>query len=164
MIFLSKIIENALATLRLILVANGKKLMGAILQFIITLVWALATGAVVVNIKKDPLKIIFFALGSFIGSYIGSVIEEKMALGNNMLMVIINKEYEKYIVNELRREGFAVTTIDGYGMNNKKKILMIFISRKKRHQIVQIIQRFDKSAMIVSEVARNIGKNQKNIF
>lgn len=164
MIFLSKIIENALATLRLILVANGKKLMGAILQFIITLVWALATGAVVVNIKKDPLKIIFFSLGSFIGSFIGSIIEEKMALGNNMLMVIINKEYEKSIVNELRTKGFAVTTMDGDEMNNKKKILMIFIARKKRHQIVQIIQQFDKSAMIVSEVARNIGKNQKNIF
>ena len=39
LIFISKIIENALATLRLIVVANGKKILGAVLQFCIALVW-----------------------------------------------------------------------------------------------------------------------------
>lgn len=156
MIFFSKVIENALGTLRLIVVANGKKLLGAILQFLIALVWVLVTGAVVVNIHKDPLKIIFFALGSFIGSYVGSFIEEKMALGSNMLMVIVKEDLSEMIVEEIRKNGFQVTTIDGKGFYSKKKILMIVISRKDRRKLVNMIHKLDKNALIISEVAKTI--------
>lgn len=156
MIFFSKVIENALGTLRLIVVANGKKLLGAILQFLIALVWVLVTGAVVVNIHKDPLKIIFFALGSFIGSYVGSFIEEKMALGSNMLMVIVKEDLSEMIVEEIRKNGFQVTTIDGEGFYSKKKILMIVISRKDRRKLVHMIHKLDKNALIISEVAKTI--------
>lgn len=90
-IFVSKIIENAIGTLRLIVVSNGKKILGAILQLIIALVWVLSTGLVVVNVNKDPLKIVFFCLGSLVGSYLGSIIEEKLALGSNMLTCITDK-------------------------------------------------------------------------
>ena len=59
-IFLAKIIENAIATLRLIVVANGKKMLGAILNLVISIIWIISTGLVVVNFK-DPFKIIVFA-------------------------------------------------------------------------------------------------------
>lgn len=156
MIFFSKVIENALATLRLIVVANGKKLLGAFLQLLVALVWVLVTGVVVVGIKEDPLKIVFFVLGSFVGSYIGSLIEEKMALGSNMLMVVIDKKMEKSITYEIRKHGFAVTTTDGKGMKDEKTILIIVVPRKKREKLVKIIRLFDKEALIISEVARTI--------
>lgn len=161
MIFLSKVIENALATLRLIVVANGKKLLGAFLQFLVSLVWVLVTGVVVVGIKKDPFKIIFFAIGSFVGSYIGSVIEEKMALGSNMLMVVIDKEMEQAITREVRFHGFTLTTIDGTGKNEKKAVLMIVVPRKKREKLVKLIRLYDKEALIISEVARTINGGRK---
>ena len=113
-IFISKVIENSLGTLRLIVVANGKKGLGAILQFIIALVWVAVTGAVVTNIMEDPLKIVFFALGSYVGSYVGSFIEEKMALGSNMLMAIIDED----LVRNYRRikdNNYAVTVLQGEG-------------------------------------------------
>ena len=156
MIFFSKVIENALATLRLIIVANGKKWLGAFLQLLVALVWVLVTGVVVVGIKEDPLKIVFFVLGSFVGSYIGSLIEERMALGSNMLMVIIDKGMEKSITREIRTHGYAVTTTDGKGMKDEKSILIIVVPRKKRERLVKIIQMFDKEALIISEVARTI--------
>lgn len=156
MIFLSKVIENSLATLRLIVVANGKKLLGAILQFIIALVWVVVTGAVVVNVHKDPFKVIFFALGSFVGSYIGSIIEEKMALGSNMLTVIIEEKKAMSIVFKIRSDGYQVTTIPAEGLTSKKTILIIVISRKERKKLIQLIQKLDKQALIVSETAKPI--------
>lgn len=88
-IFIFKIVENSLSTLRIIVVANNKKLLGAILQGIISLIWIFSTGLVVINIQKDPLKIIAFTSGSIIGSYIGSIIEEKIENKTNK----INKIY-----------------------------------------------------------------------
>lgn len=155
-IFLCKVVENALATLRLIIVANGKKWLGAILQFCIALVWVVITGVVVVNIQKDPLKIIFFALGSFVGSYVGSIIEEKIAIGNNMVLVVINRKLEELVTNAIRIENFAVTAMDGKGLNEEKSILIIMVPRKHRHHLVSIIKKVDANALIISEVARTI--------
>lgn len=156
LIFFSKVIENALATLRLIVVANGKKWLGAILQFCIALVWVLVTGIVVVNIRKDPLKIVFFAFGSFIGSYVGSVIEEKMAMGNNMVLVIIDRSLEALITSSIRLEGYQVTVMDGKGLKEEKSILLSMVPRKKRKHLVSIIKEYDKNALIIAEVARTI--------
>ena len=153
MIFTSKIIENTLATLRLIVVANGKKFVGAVLQFAVALVWVLVTGVVVTNIQQDPFKIIVFALGSFAGSYLGSILEEKIALGYYLLTVIVEYRYGKQITDELRNNQFAVTSIKAIGKDNQKYVLMILSKRKKREQISNIIQKIDKNAMIVTEKA-----------
>ncbi len=76
-IFISKIIENTLSTLRIILISKGKKKIGAILQGMVALSWILATSIVIIDINKDIYKIFFFILGSIIGSYLGSSIEER---------------------------------------------------------------------------------------
>ena len=163
LIFLSKVIENTLSTLRLIIVANGKKLLGAILNFIIALVWIFVTGAVIVNITEDPFKVIFFALGSFIGSYVGSIIEEKVALGNNMLFTVVAKEVASKIVNTLKNNGHIVTVLTGEKTDNKI-ILMIVIKRKKRHDVVKLIRELDKNSIIISENVWNLeSKNSGKI-
>ena len=77
-IFVSKVLELTLSTLRLILVTKGKKKIGALLQGIVALIWIFVTGVVIIDIKKDVFKIVFFILGSTVGSYLGSLIEEKL--------------------------------------------------------------------------------------
>lgn len=75
-LFLSKFLENTLATIRIIVLAKGYKQLGAILQFIIALIWVSCTGAIV----RDTFnigKILFFAFGCYLGSLVGSIIEEK---------------------------------------------------------------------------------------
>ena len=67
LIFISKVVESALSTLRLILVANGKKILGMILQFFITLVWVITTSIVIIDIKNDYFKALAFILGASLG-------------------------------------------------------------------------------------------------
>lgn len=155
LIFISKIIENALSTLRLIVVANGKKIMGAILQFCISLVWVLVTGVVVVNITKDPLKIIFFALGSFVGSLLGSYIEEKIALGFNTITCTTN---DNSLYNILTRKGYKTIKLKGEKESSIKDVLLITVPRKKKNHIIDIINEYDKEATITSEKTNFFGK------
>jgi len=153
-IFLSKVIEISLATLRMIVVSNGKKWLGAILQLIHALIWIFSTGAVLNGIQKDFFNIIAFLLGSFVGSYIGSFIEEKLAIGNNMITCILDPN-EK-IVDDIRNIGYAVTVVQGQGMESKKDILLIMTTRKKRRNVVEFIQKNDQKSMIISENATPI--------
>lgn len=151
-IFISKIIEIALSTLRLIVVANGKKKLGAILQGAVAFTWTFVTGIVIVDINKDILKIVFFCLGSIVGSYLGSIIEEKIALGSNILMCIISRRYEKTIKDNLN--GYQITTISE--KNNKYSILLIFLKRKDTKKIGNIIKKIDPNSILISEKAKDI--------
>ena len=92
-IFVFKIIEDALTTLRLIVVSNGKKVFGCILQFIATIIWIVLTATVLIDFKNDFWKIVAFSLGALTGSYCGSVIEEKIALGTNSYIIKTNKKF-----------------------------------------------------------------------
>lgn len=151
-IFFSKILENALSTLRLIVVANGKKKLGALLQGIIALIWIFVTGIVIVDINKDLFKIIFFCLGSLTGSYLGSLIEEKIALGNNLLMCIINSKYEDKIKKKLNN--YQITTI--CEKNNEYIILFIILKRKEINKISNLIKTIDKNSILISEKAKTL--------
>ncbi len=148
-IFIFKIIEDALATLRLIVVSNGKKKLGAILQFVVTLIWIILTGTVLMGLQKDIFKAIAFALGALFGSYLGSVLEEKIALGTNAFMVEVSYDNSLNLTKQLENEKFQVSKIKSD--NDGKIILMITGARKKTGKIVKIIKDVDNKAFILSE-------------
>lgn len=151
-IFLSKVIENAVSTLRIIVVANGKKLLGAVLQGIVAIIWICVTGIVVVDVLKDFGKIIAFALGSIVGSYLGSKLEEKIALGNKLLIVIVNNDLGDKIYKKLYNN--IVIKFSDVKFNNQiKNVMLIFIPRKKVINITRIIRKIDEDALIISENA-----------
>lgn len=147
-IFFSKLLENSLGTLRLIVVADGRKLLGSILQGIISLIWILVVGIVVQNILEDPYKIVFFILGSIVGSYLGGIIEEKLALGNNMVIIITELND---LANNIRSNGFGVTSIKAEGKDSLKNVLFIIIMRKNIRKIINTTKKYDQNALIISE-------------
>ncbi|MEI3529694.1 MAG: DUF5698 domain-containing protein [Bacilli bacterium] len=148
LIFVLKIIETTLGTLRLIVVANGKKWFGAILQGVIAVIWVLSAGIVIVNINDDPLKIVFFALGSLVGSYIGSLIEEKIALGSSMITAIIDEKKAQLITRTLRKQKYIINT--NYINNDKTKTIIIMVHRKRIQRVAKIIKTIDNKAIIVA--------------
>ena len=150
-ILFAKTIENILATLRIIVLSNHRKLLAAILNLFISIIWIYSTIFVFNNFNKHPLSIIVYVTGCFIGSYLGASIEEKLAIGTNMLTCITNKN--NVIENRLKKLGYTVISIDGYGIDNNNKILLIMIPRKRKYTIYKIIKRIDSNATIISENA-----------
>lgn len=138
-IFISKILENTLATLRIIVVANGKKKLGALLQGMVATLWILVIGIIVTNINKDIFKIICFITGSIVGSYTGSVLEEKIALGNILIIIksnninIIKKYYKKK----------KITTYNNY--------ICFITKRRKIKKVINEITKLDKDCKIITE-------------
>lgn len=153
LIFTFKVIENTLSTLRIIVVSNGKKILGAILQGVISIIWVISTSLVVINIQKDPLKIISFTLGALIGSYIGSIIEEKLALGTNMITTVIDKEKTTKITKALKKQKYETIILNGKRKDELKNILIIITKRKKRKNVIKLIKNIDNNATIIIENA-----------
>ena len=144
-IFTSKILENALSTLRIILVSNGKKKLGAILQGLVTLLWLLVTGVVIIDINNDIFKIFSFCIGATFGSYLGSILEEKLALGTNTTIAIVNNKYKDIIFNKLNN--YKINIINN---NNKNTIIMVITKRRNTMYINNIIKNIDKNSIITN--------------
>lgn len=155
LIFIFKIIEDALSTLRLIVVSNGKKIFGAILQFIVTLIWLVLTGTVLLGLRDDIFKAIAFAFGALAGSYLGSYLEEKIALGTNLFKVEVNNDILNNLERKLSDNGFEFIRIRS---DSNKTILEIRSKRKLKKFLSDIIFGFDKKAVIISEKIRIIAE------
>lgn len=149
-----KILENALATLRSIILTTGKKGLGAFLNFIISLIWIFSTSIVIIDIEKDLFKIIAFAAGAYLGSYIGCLIEEKLALGNNLIICISSKDKET-LIKKLEELNYDVIVMDAKDNSDNKNVLFIMTTRKLQKRIINTIKRIDKKAVIIIENAFN---------
>ena len=144
-IFNLKIIENSLATLRLILVSNGKKWLGAFLLFTTSIIWIVSSHIAIIDINIS--MVLIFSVGSLLGSYIGSILEEKMAIGNNMLICITQKQMSEI----LRQNGYIITKVEGYGKDSKKEVLFVILKRNQNKDLISLIRSLDQEAIIVSE-------------
>lgn len=142
LVFIFKIVENTINTLRIIVISNNKKILGAILLGVTSLIWIITTSIVIM--RNNILEIIFFVLGSIIGSYLGSFIEEKIALGNCLITVITDNNYTDDITKKISNKMSIIN-------NKNEDVLMIISSRKERSSLVEIIKKINDKAIIMSE-------------
>ena len=156
LIFLQKIIENALSSIRAIVYTAGHKHLGALLIFINTVFWLFIVMVVINDLNNDPLKIVIYSFGQFFGVYLGIIIEEKMAIGKSLLYAIVTKDNEDNVSSKLRENGFGVTIIEAKGYeNNPKSLLLIVCKRKNKNFIKDIIKSFEKEVVIMSKHPSN---------
>ena len=161
-IFLAKTLENTLCTFRLIVVSNGKKMLGAVLNAIISLIWVITTGLVVIK-GFDVKRIISFCFGCFIGSYLGSYLEEKTAIGSNMILCITTDEKRESLRKALLDQGFKLTYTRAGDKNQIQNMLFILAPRKQRMKILEIIKKIDSNAVIISENATLLEEKKHNM-
>jgi uncharacterized protein YebE (UPF0316 family) len=150
LIFLSKIIEVTIATLRNILINKGYRKQGTILSFVEILLWTFIASRVIMGIVDAPIKGIVFCLGFSVGVYLGSRIESHIAMGRVLIQTIVSLESAALIIAALREKGYAVTTMEAEGRDAGKKVLMIFAYRKGKEEIIREIQQMDNTAMIIT--------------
>ena len=87
LIVFAKIIDVSLGTIRIILVSKGKKFLAPLLGFIEVLIWILTIGQVMKNLT-NPVNYIAYALGFSLGNYFGIIIENKLAIGQVVGIVL----------------------------------------------------------------------------
>ncbi|WP_139904694.1 DUF2179 domain-containing protein [Clostridium thermarum] len=148
LIFISKILEVSLGTIRTVLLTRGVKLWAAIIGFFEVLIWLLVVGNVLDGIKEDPFRMFMYALGFASGNYIGSTIEEKLAIGIVTINITVQEKDSAKLLEMLRGAGLGVTTLEAGGINDDKMILITHTKRKRKNEIIKMIRKSGIDAMI----------------
>ena len=158
MIVGAKAIEVSLSTVRMVLITKGEKKVGAIIAFFELILWIIIVNGVLDGVAEDPFKAVAYALGYSIGSYVGSTIEGKLAFGNTSMMCVIDGEDKCGLIDQLRENGIAVTVLDANGRDSEKKVLMIFVKRKRIGEVSEIIKKCEPNALITTSEIKPVSK------
>lgn len=148
-IFIGKLLEVSVSTLRHMLINRGERTKGSLLAIIEISLWMLITGTVLAGFTSDFIKIIVFVAAFAIGIFFGSWLEGKLAFGMTSIQVIVptNVNWEE-LVEKLRSKNFGVTVMSGDGKNGERKILMMHLRRKRIAKAVHIIRKHSKDVFI----------------
>lgn len=136
-IYCARTVDVSLAVFRTILVVRGKRLLAAIIGFFEVSIFVLALGRVMTNFD-DPLNVLFYALGFATGNFVGSTIEEKVALGY-VTVQIVAKSNGKSLGEHLRSHGFGVTIVEGHGRSGPRAVLYATLKRRNLEQFMKIV-------------------------
>lgn len=159
-IFLGKIFEVSLGTLRIVLINRGERLIGACIALVEITLWLIIAGSVLADYKSDPLKMVAYALAYALGNYAGSWLEERLAFGLcSIQCVAMEKDTAEKICDALRSHGFGVTELTVHGRDgNDHYMLLTTLRRKLSGEAMALMQAVDPSAVItVSDVKSQRG-------
>ncbi len=167
-IFIGKITEVTISTLRIILVSKGNRKIGSILALVEIFLWIFIAGNVITNLSSNPWKAVMYGLGFAVGVYLGSLIEELLAFGKILVQAVVPFDIGLDVSTTLRENGYGLTTVKGKGRTSDKLVLMIYSNRKDAKEIVNIIKTVEPDAMIISNESTSLAggymKQFKRLF
>ncbi|TWU40637.1 hypothetical protein Poly41_14710 [Novipirellula artificiosorum] len=138
LIFLARVCDVSLGTLRTILMITGHRAMAVVLGVAEVTIWIFAVGGVM-KYLSHPLAVVAYAGGFGSGVLVGMLLEEKLALGYRIVRVISNLA-DVDVSNLLRAEGYRVTRVDGTGMLGPVEIAFTVIRRKQLSHIRKLLK------------------------
>ena len=156
LIFLARIIDVTIGTVRIMLLSRNHRYIAPLLGFFEVLIWLLAIGQIMQNLSNF-LCYIAYALGFSAGTMVGIIIEEKLALGVQLVRVITRKNAAT-LVNALRKKGYYSTTMQAQGNKNIVNVIYCIIKRSDLNLAISIIKEHNPNSFFSVQDVREVAK------
>ena len=164
LIFVARVLDVSLGTVRIIFVSRGLKYLAPLVGFFEVIIWLIAIRVIIQNLNNVACYIAYGA-GFAMGTFIGLQIEKKIAIGNSLIRVITQKDATE-LIEHLREKDYGTTSIDAQGVKGKVHVIYIIIRRHDIENVAGIIREFNPQAFYTIEdirlVSRGIFPLKKN--
>jgi uncharacterized protein YebE (UPF0316 family) len=149
LIFFARICDQSIGTLRIIFVSKGQKNIAPILGFFEVLIWIVAISKIMQNLD-NYVNFIAYAAGFATGNLIGMIIEEKLAIGIQMIRVFANERGQE-LVHSLNSNGYGATFVEAHGAREKVHLIYTIIHRNELGKVTELINEFNPGAFYTIE-------------
>jgi uncharacterized protein YebE (UPF0316 family) len=153
LIFLARVADVTLGTLRIIFVSRGKRRLAPVLGFFEVLIWVIAIGQLVQNLGS-PTSYFGYAAGFAAGNFVGMLIEDRLAIGTLIVRAIIPVGGDE-VMQRLHDAGFGVTGVDGHGSSGPVKLVYVVVKRKHIKHVTSLIHSVYPKAFLTIEDVRS---------
>jgi uncharacterized protein YebE (UPF0316 family) len=152
LIFVARTLDVTLGTLRNVFISKGFRNIVPIIGFFEVLIWLISIRQVMQHLD-NPVCYIGFAGGFAMGTYVGMRIENRLALGLQVLRIITPDETES-LIRALQQHNVGITIIDGHGVKGPVKIIFSIVKRKDVNAIRNLIKKVNPQAFYSIEDIR----------
>jgi len=153
-IFLARLIDVALGTLRIIFVSRSMRKLAPLVGFFESLIWLFAISQIVLNLS-NVMSYFAFAAGFATGNFVGIYLENKLSIGLLSVRVVTTEDGSD-LINYLREHNFGVTSVSATGVSGRVRLIISVIKRKDLDEYIGIVKQFNPKAFISIEDVRSV--------
>ncbi|MFH1236971.1 MAG: DUF5698 domain-containing protein [Candidatus Aenigmatarchaeota archaeon] len=153
-IFIARVIDVSMGTARIIFISRGMKYLASSIGFFEMLIWLFAISHILLNVT-NVFNYIAYAGGFAVGTFVGILIEEMLAMGYLSVIITTNKDPAE-MVGKLDLAGYKITVIDTQGGNKDRKMIFAIIKRDKLRNVISTIREVDPNVFYAVENVRDM--------
>lgn len=146
LIFGLRVFGITVSTIATLMTVRGRKLPAVAAGFVSVLVYVIAIGRVVTNLS-NVWNVLAYAGGYAVGTLIGMVWEQRLALGFSEIRFISTDKSDS-LAEALRLSGFGVTELYGHGRESVVGIVEVIAPRKNVESLLKIAKAVDEEAIV----------------
>lgn len=154
LIFLARISDQTIGTVRLIFLSKGYKHLAPVLGFFEVIIWLITVSQIMQHLD-NVLCYVAYGGGFAMGNYIGMTIEERLSIGNVMVRIIPRKDSQQ-LIKVLRESNYGVTAVPAEGSQGRVDIIFTIIKRKDIDHVASIINELNPAAFYTIEDIKSI--------
>lgn len=156
LIFLARIVDVSMGTIRLLFISKGYRRYATILGFFEVLIWIMAIGQIMKNLNN---WVCYFAYagGFAAGTYVGLSLDERLSIGRVVVRVVTSKDATE-LLDYLRSADYGVTSIDAEGSTGPVKVILTIIERKDLAKVLEAVKRFNPNAFYTISDIRSVSR------
>jgi len=145
-IFILRVADVSLGTLRMIYTVHGRKLLATGIGFVEVTIFIYAISQVVASLK-DPVLMLAYSGGFATGTFIGLSLEERFAMGYVQLR-IISRERGEEIAKNLWENDLGATVVPGHGRDGLINLVFSVVRRRFIPLCLSIASRTDPASFV----------------
>ena len=145
-IFLTRVVDVSLGTIRVLVGFRGYRLLAAGIGFCEAAIWVVAVSKVIQHIDTWYL-VIAYGAGFAAGNYLGLTLERRLAVGR-ALARIISYRPDSALAQELTRRGWPVVELHGTRRNHEPvEVMYVVAARRRMPELLALVRQFDPEAL-----------------
>ncbi|MFC3416916.1 DUF2179 domain-containing protein [Algoriphagus hitonicola] len=162
LIFIARVGDVSINTLRIMFMMNGKKNIAPVLGFFEALIWLLAIGQIFQNIN-NPMSYVAYAAGFGTGTYVGMYFEEKLALGR-VLVRVITPATQHELMEFMKDRNYRFTNVGAEGRFGKVNLLFTVMKRENLKEFIAKVKSVDEKAFYTIESVKRVSEDDLNVM
>jgi uncharacterized protein YebE (UPF0316 family) len=152
LIFLLRVCDVPLGTVRTVAIVKGHVSMAVVLGFFELMLWVLAINQVISRLAESWSLTSAYAGGFTIGIAAGVLVERKLAMGTSVVRLLSSKHREA-TANVLRSDGHTVSTFHGEGSRGPVSLAYAPTPQRHPHRLTRTARSHDPMVFWTNEPA-----------
>ena len=149
LIFLARICDVSISTIRIIYMLGGRRYASTILGFFECFIWLMAIRQIFQHLDNWVCYVAYPA-GFASGIFVGMLIEEKIAYGKVIVRIITRKDVLPFI-QFLNQQDFRYTKVDAEGPDGHENLVFTVLQRERLDELLKKLKEILPTAFYTIE-------------